>query len=70
MERARQGGKKQRKHGRNKRASKNVRQAARTSRNKAKRMSAEESKAGRRLQWAPGTDKEALRLLAMQKLPT
>ena len=69
MEKARLGGRKNRKYGRNKRANKNVRQSVRTSRNKAKRMAAEESKAGRRLQWSAGTDKEALRLLAMQKLP-
>lgn len=49
---ARKGGKKNRKHGRNKRASKNLRQAARTERNKASRKAYEEKKAGRKLTWA------------------
>jgi hypothetical protein len=49
---SRKGGKKNRKHGRNKRASKNLRQRARTERNKAARKAFEERKAGRKLTWA------------------
>lgn len=48
----RKGGKKNRKHGRNKRASKNLRQAARTEKNKLKRKAYEEAKAGRKLTWS------------------
>jgi surface antigen len=49
---ARKGGKKNRKHGRNKRISKNLRQRSRTEKNKARRKAYEEAKAGRKLTWA------------------
>ena len=67
MEKARKGGKKNRKHGRQQRRNSGKNQPARTARNKAKRMFHEEQKAGRRLE-APKDPMVAIELDNLRRI--